>query len=530
MVSLMKRIVIVLLSLFVVAEVAVRIVLPSATISPDRWRDAGSDALCGAVRYATDANGQRARATERLASPLAHPLLIVGGKFTAAPGLALSERYPERLERRARAGGFSDVVALAVDDLEAAVRSALQLPRAPAGSAGPPPSVTRHATGPDVLVIELDAAQSGADDALFTIQNDEPGPAPFQFGPVRVVDAWELFRLRRWRRSHEAALVDLVQRDGLTGRGTARMKQRLDLLTQALRERSVDAAQLRYARAALAELHGLSRSRARATTVARFTQLFTELRDQQRAVFVLVTGPTVLSLAVAQTAESFGHVVVHAPPFELDPQLRVMLPSPRPAGVVHAQVADTLWAALSRRGLLAPSAAAPAEVIERADAIEQSFQSRGGFDESTFRLLESQVSAQVEVGYGPLPLSVLSGVGEDGRFAADGCAELVLRRPSLPTEFVVRCEVPAGQRPLLELRYLLDRRLISERVSPKELGAVAGRIGLERLEWSFAPPAPVGPIDYPGIELQLAPEASSDRSAVPECFLREARFLVQPPE
>lgn len=531
MVRAMTRIALGLLFLLLAAELAVRLVLPNATIEPTGWREANRDALCGAVRYATDGAGQRARATAQLERPLAHPLLIVGGEFTAAAGLALAERYPERLEKRALAGGFSEVVALAVADREVELRRVLQLPRADVAAGGPPAAVVRHAKGPDVVVVEIDGAIYGGDASRLAIPAAAAPLPPFAFDALRIVDAWELLQLRRSRRREEAAIVDLVQRDGLTGRASTAAKSRLEALTAAFAARRVTAEQLHFLRGVLGEVHGLRRALARAAALERWNQLFGELRDAQRAAIVLVTGPTLLSLAVAHGAEGFGHAVVHAPPYELDPQLRVALPVDRPAAVVHAQVADSLWATLTKRGLLPPEAAAPSAVIERADAIEQSYNSRGGFEESAIRLAEVQVGSHLVIARGELPLGVLAGVADDGSIEPGRAVELVLRRPSLSAEFVVRGEAPVGALPLLEFRAKVGPTVERQQVAPRVVGLAVGRPGHERVEWSFAWPASTGLIDYPGIELELlAPAAATGGAPSGPVWLREAMFIGPPPD
>lgn len=530
MVPAMKRtalgLLLLLLFMLLAAEVAVRLVLPGAIVEPAAWNEAERDGLCGGVRYVTDGAGQRARATERLARPLAHPIVIVGGEFTAAPGLALAERYPERLEKRARAGGFSDVVALAVADREAALRRVVALPRASGATAadgGPPDSVVRHPVGPDVVILEIDASVYGGDASLFAIAAPDPPPPPFDFGALRVVDAWELFQLRRARKRDEAAIVDLVQRDGFTGRASSAMRQRIDRLTAAFHGGEPTADQLRFARGVLAEVHGLRRSLARAVAREQWGRLLTELRDAQRTAIVLVTGPTLPSLALVQVAEALGHAVVHAPPFELDAGLRHALPgAARPAALVHAQVADALWATLSKRGLLPTAAAAPAAVIERADAMEQSYFSRGGLEESAIRLVERAVDSHLILGPGALPLGILAGVAEGGRVAADGCFELVLRRPALARELVVRGELPAGSAIELERRARVARQLDVVRSRAQLLGPASGRSGFERVEWSFEPPPSEGPIGFDGLEFALATPT--------EFWLREVLYVVAPPD
>ena len=79
--------------------------------------------------------------------------------------------------------------------------------------------------------------------------------------------------------------------------------------------------------------------------------------------------------------------------------------------MVHAQAADSLWAVLTRRGLLAGGAAAPEAMLSAADAIEQAFASRGGFDEAAVVLARGVIAAEFAIAERrTLPLSVVRGV------------------------------------------------------------------------------------------------------------------------
>jgi len=529
----MKRLVIAAGIVLAAAEIAARIALPAAVVRQDEWDAPGRDGWCGGVRQTTDGEGQRGDATARLAQPLAHPLIVVGGEFTAGAGLALEERWPERLAPRAVAGGWSEVVAVSARDRLAAVRRVLDLPRAPAQGGGPPAGVVRHARGPDALLLEIDPSFNGGDGARFSIDDAAIAPvAPIEeldFGPSRLLDAWRLFALRRTRDARESEAAELAAGDGWTGRATARARRRFDLVSEAVRSKKCDAAQERLLRAAIAELHGMSRALERRAVARDFIELCARFRDEQRTLIVVVTGATTLTLGLASSAADGGATVIHSPPFELDPQLRIALPAPRPAAAVHAQVAESAWGALSRRGLLAPGSVAPEAVAQRADALEQHLRSRGGLDESLLRLAEAQVGEVLVFERDGLPLAVLGGIEPGGRLAAGTVGELVIRRPPLAIEMVVRGEAPAGTLPTLRRRCLVGDKIDEADAAAKRLEGAATRPGHDRVEWSFKPLTPTGPIDLPGLTLEIAaPDGSAP--AARELYLREILHLSTPPE
>jgi hypothetical protein len=532
----MKRLVIAAGIVLAAAEIAARIVLPAATVRPDEWDAPGRDGWCGGVRYATDGDGQRGGAAARVAQPLAHPLIVVGGEFTAGAGLERAERWPERLAPRAVAGGWSEVVAWSARDRLAAVRRLLELPRAKESGGGPPAGVVRHARGPDAVLLEIDPSFNGGDGARFSIADAAPDPIepiePFEdlsFGPSRLLDAARLFSLRRTRDAREAEVAELAAHDGWTARAADHARHRLDRVTEATRTRKCDAEQERLLRASIAELHGMSRALERRAVAHDFIELVARFRDEQRTLIVVVTGATPLTLGLASSAADGGAVVIHSPPFELDPQLRVALPAPRPAAVVHAQVAESAWSALTRRGLVSPAAGAPEAVQQRADELEQHLRSRGGLDESLLRLAEAQVGTIVVFERDLLPLAVLGGIEPGGRLAAGAVGELVIRRPPLAIEMVVRGEAPAGTLPTLRRRCLVGDKIDVADARAKRLEGAATRPGCERVEWSFLPLTPTGPVDLPGLTLELAaPEGAPP--AAREIWLRELLHLSAPPD
>jgi hypothetical protein len=530
---MMRRIAIGLLSALVAAaEIAARFVLPAEVIEPKDWALPDADGWCGGVRWQTDSGGQRARATARAAQPHAHPLLVVGGEFTAAPGLEVAERYPEQLAELIRGGGFDTVVALSSPAPMADLDRALGVARATGGAPGPSSALVRHERGPDVVVLEIDPTSSLGDARCFALADARPPWPDRAASSSRAWDAVLRWRQRGERDAAEAEVVALVEHDGWSARATGAMRARLDELTAALRGPSLARAQEALLRALISELHGLGRSRSRAAVAATFSEQCRRLRDEQRVMVALVTGPTLLTLGLAQAARDAGHSVLHAPAFEHDTRLRVVAPHSRPAVAVHAMVARSLWAELTRRGLLAPGAAAPASVLEEAREIEQRFESRGGLDEALLTLARTQIRAVVELDGATLPVCVLHGIEAGGRLVAGQRAELVLRRPPGTQELVVRGEAAAGARPRLELRSLAGEVLDVREAAPRVLeGALTGD-GRERLEWSFPPPATRGAHDYPGIELSLLPSdpAPPDGVAPAVAWLREIAMHGPPPE
>lgn len=523
----MKRALVVVVVLLAAAEIVARLVVPGRTVDPADWGDPAASGACGGVEWSGAARGVRAATAGGGSDPraLGHAIGIVGGAFTAAPGLALEERWPERLAARARASGYDELVVRCGRDRLELVRELLRAPRA-AGAGGPPAALVRHERGPDLLLLEIDPELAGADAAPWIVGGDAPAPVAFAPGASRLLDAFELLSLRRWRATQESAIAELAQRDGFTGRAAAQVKRRLDALleeTQARRGGEPPA----LLHAVLAERYGFSRTLQRKAIGAAWAGLFRELREEQRSLIVLVTGPTLPTLAVAHAAESIGHAVVHAPPFELDPQLRIALPAPRPAAIVHAQAADSVWVAASARGLVADAVAATPAQREIAAAIEQSHVSRGGSEEALLRLVDGLLAANLEIGRGAPPFAVLHGVGAGGRVGPGAKIELVLRRPPLATALIVRAEAPAGRRPPLVARWLVGDSVESAPSSPAALGPAAGRPGFERLEWTFPPPPSTGPFDYPGFEFELLPEP--DGTPPPDLTLREALLVGSPP-
>lgn len=520
----MRRSVLVI-GIVLAAELAVRALLPTAVVAASDWAAPSRDGWCGAVRWQTDGGGQRGDATALRSRPLAHPLAIVGGEFTAGAGLALAERYPERLASRIVRHGWSDVVAVATTDRLAAVRQLLDAPRARDAGVGPSGSRQQRERGPEVVVLEIDPAQNGGDAALFSIPDALAPLADRPAGPLRLLDGVRRWQLRRERDAAEAAVAELVAHDGWTARATAQLRLRSEALTAAVRERRTDAAQDALLRGALEEWHGLTRTVERVAAARDFAELCERMRAEQRLLIVLVTGPTLPTLRLAQAARDAGQVVVHAPAFEFDPQLRVAAPASRPAAAVHEQVARTLWGTLTKRGLLPAPAAAPPDVIAQADEIELRFESRGGFDEALLTLARSEVGPIVTFGGAKVARSVLHGVQGDGRIAVGAPAELVVARPPGAIELVVRGEVAAGGRPRLQMRMLAGEAVERVEAEPLVVGGAAAVSGHERIEWRFPPPPTRGAFDFPGIELTLLAVGGEH-----EAWLREVAMLSPPPD
>jgi hypothetical protein len=459
---------------------------------------------CGAAWLETDAGGQRRGATEWLAKRRGRVIVAVGGAFTAGAGLEDDELYSARLEPHARAGGFERVVGLAVreDKVGAIRRTAATLGR------------------DDVLVIELDARDLDGD------------PRPFvRREPARHVDAvapsasagltfLRLAAARRERGRLEAEIDALVERDGCTGRATARETLRLAALTDAAHANKLDDEQAALLRGWLEQLHGLSRDEQRKVHLAEWTKLFEELQRDQRIVFAVVIGPKATTLALVQEARDAAFVVVHAPPFELDADLRMDVPWPRPAAAVHAAVADSLWDALTKRGLLSGAAAAPAKVADAAATIEQHVMSRGGFDEATIALARERVKTTLELDGRELPVSVLHGLAVDGRLEPGARAEILLRRPSFPTELIVTGDVPAGDAPRLSLRHPIGSATAEPEPVKDGRGSSHGR----EFQWRFVPPAQRSPIELTPLEFALL--APADGAAPAAIRLQSLRFVA----
>jgi len=477
---------------------------PADLFAPDRrgW--------CGGAWVETDEQGQRAPPRRGSgATAAARAIHVVGGRFTAGAGLAVDELYPARLEPRARAGGFEEVVVVAVPEQKpAAVRRLL-------------PELKRD----EVLVIEVDGGDLGGDPTPFSIAAPARSLSPVEPSTIAIVNWGRLLAQRRARAAAESEISELVLRDGFTGRATARAKLRLESITRAAAEKRLAPESTRLLRAWIAERYGLQRAETRAARLEEWRALFEELRRGQKIGILLVVGPTPPTVDLAQAARDYAVAVVHAPPFELDPDLRIDAPWPRPAASVHAQVADSLFAELTKRGLLTGSAAAPDRVISHADAIEQQFLSSGGFYDAFVALAKAQLDKSITFPAGDPPPNVLRGLGPNGRLDVATPGELVLRRPSFPTALIVRADAPIGSAPRLLLRHSIGRAV----ADPQPLDAAPsrpGRPGHVLLEWRFDPPAARTPLDFTPLEFTLQP-APGGGVSVSSVELREVRFTEQ---
>ncbi len=540
-------IVIAVVALVVAAvEITARVTDRGTLLPAEAAGRANQRGWCDGAWLATDGAGQRGESGDRagtgdrnesgaaLVRPLTDPIVVVGGEFTAGAGLDLEELFPQRLAARAQTGGFSEVVTVVAADKLATARRILASPRSvPRSGTGPTKSVIRHSAGPDLLVLELDGRDAGGDLAPWVIAAQSTEAAPSQRSPTAPLPplpitsssaAWNWMRVLGWRRNRDAferSVEELVARDTYTGRATARAKLRLDQLTHAVQQRQLDPQTRAFLRVVLTELHGLVRTTERGARIAEWATFFKELQVDQRLVVVVMSGPTLLTLGMGQAALDASHVVVHAPPFELDPELRAPLANERPAAVVHAQVARSIAWRLTKRGLLVGDAALPAADLETADSIEEQFQSRGGFDEALFKLVEAPLSEELVIGLGEPPIAALSGIGRDGQVAASTRAEVVLRRAGSSTDLFVRADVPTGALPTLRLRYAVFDKVQSVESSPELLGPVDGHPDRQSVEWRFAPPPAHGPIDFPALEFALLPPAGK----APEAWhLRSVRF------
>jgi hypothetical protein len=488
----MKRAPLFVVAAVVALDLATRIGANTTVVTPEEATTPSIRGWCGGAWLATDAEGQRRGAAATIAAKPKHAVLVVGGAFTAGAGLADDELYPARFEPHARAGGYGPVAAVATlhDKVAEARRRIDEL-------------------DPALVVLEIDATDLGADVQPYTIGVSGSDGASLVPRLPLFEPTWSgiatFLRRERWasaRDDVERDVAELCRRDGFTGRAAAQAKLRLDAVTTALRDGTLAPRDTALLRALLADLHGLERTEERVRRLEPWSALFEELRRDQarRATVVLVTGPLLPVLALSQQALHHGLPVVHAAPFELDPQMRVAMPEQRPSAAVHAMVADSLWSLLTKRTLLRASAAAPAEVVAAADAVEQHVLARGGIEESFVTLAQSQCSADLVVGRGEPPVAAFRGVGADGAVAADRVAEVVLRRSGFPTAVVVRAEVAKGGRPSLRLRHFLRE----ETAAPSVVAtAQALDRDAELLEWRFVAPEARGPVDFVGFALRF---------------------------
>jgi hypothetical protein len=441
--------------------------------------------------------------------PRAAPLLIVGGAFTEARALPDDLRWSSRLAQRVvGATGFSDlVVAAPLAGPGPVLQAALP---ALARTADPPSArglnVVAHDRGADVIVIEAGGDALGGDALPFLIglpPTAAAAPAPDRHG-LALLNWFAQWRDARAHADDERALELLIASDGFVAGAAAGARRRLEELTAAVSARRPDEAQTRFLRALIGELYGLRRGEVRLQAIGEWRRLFGALRMEQRSILLVLTGPSLTQVALLQLAMDLAIPIVHAPPFDLDPRLRLDHGGADAAAAVHAEVADAVWAALTHRGILPAVLHAPEGVIELSDQIEAAARARGGIDESLIVLANGCLTERCELGATPPP-EALFGIGAHGRLTPGVAAELVLKQPSLPDELVVRASVKAGGTPpRLKIRHARGELLLEPRVV-----APAGKAERILLEYRGAAPSTKDVVVRPAYEFTLATAANA---------------------
>ena len=465
--------------------------------------------------------------------PRAAPLLVLGGDFTYAAGLRAGERWTDRIAARVTgATGFSEVVVGAplADPspfLDAALATLARTSEAPAARGL---NAVHHEHGADVVLFEAGGDALGGDPAPFVIESPRPGPAalaqPERRRPLALLEWIDRWRDARRLDEEERAIARLVAKDGFVAGAAANARLRLEELTAAVASRRPDESASRFLRALIGELHGLGRIAARERAIANWRKIFGRLRMEQRSTILVLTGPSLLQVGLDQLALSFAIPTVHAPPVDLDPRLRVG-GSGRAAACVHAEVADAVWATLTKRGILPPALAAPAGAEALADSIDAAARARGGIDQALITLAHAWLPERCEIGAIPPP-EALFGVGERGRLAPGAPAEIVLKRPSLPDELVVTASVKAGTGtlPRLKLRHKGGELLLEPRAVNSPSGTQGDRL---RVEYRTAAPPTKEVVAWPAYELTVVVEPDA---ADPEVELAaiELTRSPQPPD
>jgi hypothetical protein len=442
--------------------------------------------------------------------PRVAPLLVVGATFTAGAGLRDDERWTARLAQRVvGADSFSEVLAVAplAQPAEPILSHLSSFART--GTFRGTAAIVPHERGADVLVIEVAGDALGADPSPFVIEDlpaADAGPAARPpaggLALLRALDGW---RAARDRERDELAVVQLAAADGFVAGAAERARRRLDGLSEAMRTRKPTPEQVAFLRALLLELHGLARSEQRGAAIEGWKQLLGTLRMQQRGIVLVRSGPPLLTMAIATLAEKLAIPMVQVPPFELDPRFRTG-PDGHVAAAVHAQLADMVWLALSRRQMVPEAMRAPAAVAAAAEQINSAAHAREGIDGSLVALAHAWIGNRCEFGEEPPP-QALTGVGRRGRLVPGVAAETVLSRPPIPDELVVHATARAGALPRLALRHLLGRATLEA----KALGPVPGVVSRVQLEYRIAAPASRDVVAWPAYEYTL--EASGDDPA-----------------
>jgi hypothetical protein len=470
--------------------------------------------------------------------PRAAPLLVLGGEFTCAAGLRAGERWSDRLAARVTgAAGFSEVVVGAplADPspfLETALSSLARTSEAPAARGL---NAVHHDHGADVVLFEAGGDALGADAAPFVIGSPRPEPqalaTPERRRPLALLEWYDRWRAGRRLDEDERAVARLVATDGFVAGASANARVRLEELTAAVASRRPNESAARFLRALIGELHGLGRIAARERAIANWRRIFGRLRMEQRSTILILTGPSLLQVGLDQLALSFAIPTVHAPPVDLDPRLRIDNHDPqmridnssRAAAAVHAEVADAVWATLTKRGILPPAMEAPAAAASLAESIDAAARARGGIDQALITLAHAWLLERCELGATPPP-EALFGVGERGRLAPDVPAEIVLKRPALPDELVVAASVRAGTAalPRLKLRHATGELLLEPRAMTSPSAKEGDRV---RIEYRAAAPPTKEVVAWPAYDLTLVVEPDA---ADPEFELATVELTRQP--
>ena len=264
----------------------------------------------------------------------------------------------------------------------------------------------------------------------------------------------------RDRERDELAVVDLASPTD-SSRAAERARRGLDGISEAVRTRKPTPERSAFLRALLLELHGLARSEQREAAFDEWKRLLGTLRMQQRGIVLVRSGPPLLTMAIATLAEDLTIPVVQAPPFELDPRFRTG-PDGHVAAAVHAQLADMVWLALSRKQMVPEAMRAPADVAAAAERIDAAAHAREGIDGSLIALAHVWTGSRCEFGEEPPP-QALTGVGRRGRLVPGVAAEIVLSRPPIPDQLIVHATARAGALPRLALRHQLGRATLEKR-------------------------------------------------------------------
>jgi hypothetical protein len=436
--------------------------------------------------------------------PRAAPLLVVGSTFTAGAGLRDDERWTARLAQRVVGGdSFSEVLAVAPLAQPAVPILSHLSSFARTGTFRGTAAIVPHERGADVVVIEAGGDALGADPSPFVIEDlPAAGTGPAARPPagglalLRALDGW---RAARDRERDELAVAQLAVADGFVAGAAERARRRLDGISEAVRTRKPTPEQSAFLRALLLELHGLARAEQREAAFDEWKRLLGTLRMQQRGVVLVRSGPPLLTMALTTLAEELRILVVQAPPFELDPRFRTG-PDGHVAAAVHAQLADMVWLALSRKQMVPEAMRAPADVAATAERIDAAAHAREGIDGSLVALAHVWTGNRCEFGEAPPP-QALTGVGRRGRLVPGVAAEIVLSRPPIPDELIVHATARAGALPRLALRHQLGRATLEA----KALGPVPGSASRVQLEYRIAAPASRDVVAWPAYEYTLEP-------------------------